>query len=88
MPEWQEASERPRRAYAIRGAEGPPEHCLGFGAYEPIVEITSEIHEALVVALDGRPGQRWLDIGTGTGAVALRTARTGAEVTGSTWRQP
>ena len=27
------------------------------GAYEPIVEITSEIHEALVAALDGQPGQ-------------------------------
>jgi SAM-dependent methyltransferase len=54
----------------------------GSGAYEPIVEITSEIHEALVAALDGQPGQRWLDIATGTGAVALRAARTGAEVTG------
>jgi SAM-dependent methyltransferase len=53
----------------------------GAGAYEPIVEITSEIHEALVAALDGQPGQRWLDIATGTGAVALRAARTGAEVT-------
>jgi SAM-dependent methyltransferase len=54
----------------------------GAGAYEPIVEITTEIHEALVAALDGRPGQGWLDIATGTGAVALRAARTGAEVTG------
>jgi ubiquinone/menaquinone biosynthesis C-methylase UbiE len=54
----------------------------GAGAYEPIVEITTEIHEALVAALDGGPGRRWLDIATGTGAVALRAARTGAEVTG------
>jgi SAM-dependent methyltransferase len=54
----------------------------GSGAYEPIVEITSEIHEALVAALDGGSGQRWLDIATGTGAVALRAARAGAEVTG------
>ena len=54
----------------------------GSGAYEPIVEITTEIHEALVDVLDGQPGQRWLDIATGTGAVALRAARTGAEVTG------
>ena len=54
----------------------------GSGAYEPIVEITSEIHEALVAALHGQPGQRWLDIATGTGAVALRAAKTGAEVTG------
>jgi SAM-dependent methyltransferase len=54
----------------------------GSGPYEPIVEITKEIHEALVDALDGQPGQQWLDIATGTGAVALRAARTGAEVTG------
>jgi ubiquinone/menaquinone biosynthesis C-methylase UbiE len=54
----------------------------GAGAYEPIVEITSDIHQALVAALDGGPGQRWLDIATGTGAVALRAARTGADVTG------
>jgi SAM-dependent methyltransferase len=54
----------------------------GAGAYEPIVAITSEIHQALVAALNGQPGQRWLDIATGTGAVALRAARTGAEVTG------
>jgi SAM-dependent methyltransferase len=55
----------------------------GSGAYEPIVEITSEIHEALVAALHGQPGERWLDIATGTGAVALRAAQSGAEVTGT-----
>lgn len=54
----------------------------GLGPYEPIVEITKEIHEALVAALQGGSGQRWLDIATGTGAVALRAAQTGAEVTG------
>ncbi len=54
----------------------------GSGPYEPIVEITSEIHEALVDALDAKPGQRWLDVATGTGAVALRAARAGAEVIG------
>jgi SAM-dependent methyltransferase len=54
----------------------------GSGPYEPVVEITSEIHEALVGALQGGSGQRWLDVATGTGAVALRAARTGAQVTG------
>jgi ubiquinone/menaquinone biosynthesis C-methylase UbiE len=54
----------------------------GAGGYEPIVEITSDIHHALVAALDAGPGQRWLDIGTGTGAVALHAARAGADVTG------
>ena len=54
----------------------------GSGPYEAIVDITSEIHEALVDVLDAKPGQRWLDVATGTGAVALRAARMGAEVTG------
>lgn len=54
----------------------------GSGPYEPIVEITSEIHAALVAALDGQPGERWLDVATGTGAVALRAAQAGAQVTG------
>lgn len=54
----------------------------GSGPYEPIVEITSEVHAALVAALDGQPGERWLDVATGTGAVALRAAQVGAQVTG------
>jgi SAM-dependent methyltransferase len=33
-------------------------------------------------ALAARPGERVLDVGTGTGAVALRAARAGAEVVG------
>jgi SAM-dependent methyltransferase len=35
-----------------------------------------------VAALDPGPGIRWLDVATGTGGVALRAARAGAEVTG------
>lgn len=54
----------------------------GSAPYEPIVKITSELHEALVDALDPQPGQRWLDVATGTGAVAIRAARRGAAVTG------
>ena len=54
----------------------------GAGPYEPIVEITKEIHHALVDALDPRQGERWLDVATGTGAVALLAARAGANVVG------
>jgi SAM-dependent methyltransferase len=54
----------------------------GSGPYEPIVEITKEIHHALVEALRPQPGERWLDVATGTGAVALLAARAGADVTG------
>jgi SAM-dependent methyltransferase len=39
------------------------------------------VHDELVERLAPRPGERWLDLATGTGAVALRAARAGAEVT-------
>ena len=54
----------------------------GSGPYEPIVEITTEVHDALVEALAPQPGERLLDVATGTGAVALLAARAGAVVTG------
>jgi ubiquinone/menaquinone biosynthesis C-methylase UbiE len=40
------------------------------------------VHDELVALLEPRSGERWLDLATGTGAVALRAARLGAEVTG------
>jgi ubiquinone/menaquinone biosynthesis C-methylase UbiE len=39
------------------------------------------VQDALVDRLRPGPGQRWLDLGTGAGGVALRAARAGAEVT-------
>ena len=44
--------------------------------------ITSEVHETLVEALEPLAGERLLDVATGTGAVALRAAASGATVTG------
>jgi ubiquinone/menaquinone biosynthesis C-methylase UbiE len=52
------------------------------GQYERIAERFAPIHDELVAALEPRPGDRWLDLGTGTGQVALRAARAGASVTG------
>jgi len=40
------------------------------------------IHDRLTSALAPRPDERWLDVATGTGAVALRAARAGARVAG------
>ncbi|MEW6268911.1 MAG: class I SAM-dependent methyltransferase [Thermodesulfobacteriota bacterium] len=54
----------------------------GSGPYEPITELTRGVHDALLGTLEPRAGQRWLDVATGTGAVALRAAAAGAEVTG------
>jgi ubiquinone/menaquinone biosynthesis C-methylase UbiE len=41
----------------------------------------SDIHDTTVERLDPRRGERWLDLATGTGAVAIRAARAGADVT-------
>jgi SAM-dependent methyltransferase len=40
------------------------------------------IHEQLVGRLEPRAGERWLDVATGTGAIAIRAARAGADVVG------
>jgi SAM-dependent methyltransferase len=50
--------------------------------YARIAELFGWIHDDLVAALEPAPGTRWLDVATGTGGVALRAARAGADVTG------
>jgi SAM-dependent methyltransferase len=47
-----------------------------FEAEAPVVD------RSLIADLAPHPGERLLDVGTGTGAVALRAARAGANVTG------
>jgi SAM-dependent methyltransferase len=42
----------------------------------------ADIHDDLVRRLGVRAGEQWLDLATGTGAVATRAARQGAVVTG------
>ncbi len=51
-------------------------------SYERLAETFAPIHDRLVEALALEPGQRVLDVACGTGGVALRAARTGAEVVG------
>jgi SAM-dependent methyltransferase len=55
----------------------------GSAPFENLVDGIADIHEQLVRALDPQTGETWLDVGTGTGAVAMRAARAGAQVTGS-----
>ena len=43
----------------------------------------ADMHRAIVDAVDGGPGERWLDVGCGTGELAFMAVETGAEVTGS-----
>ncbi len=52
----------------------------GSAAWEHVAETMAPIHDRLVASLNPRPGERWLDVGTGTGAVAVRAARAGAAV--------
>jgi SAM-dependent methyltransferase len=55
----------------------------GSAPFEKVAPQLANIHEHLIRELDPQPGERWLDVGTGTGAVAVRAARAGAEVVGS-----
>ena len=51
-------------------------------SYERIAETYAPIHDRVVASLAIEPGTRVLDVACGTGGVALRAARTGAEVVG------
>jgi ubiquinone/menaquinone biosynthesis C-methylase UbiE len=54
----------------------------GAGDYQRVTETVADIHERVIERLGPRPGRRWLDLACGTGAVAERAARRGANVTG------
>ena len=54
----------------------------GSGPYQRVTETIADIHELVVERLKPQPGERWLDLACGTGAVAERAARLGAKVTG------
>jgi SAM-dependent methyltransferase len=53
----------------------------GGADYERVAQQFALIHDDLVARLAPAAGERWLDVGTGTGEVALRLARSGADVT-------
>jgi SAM-dependent methyltransferase len=52
------------------------------GEYELVAKRFAEIHDGLVRRLAPARGERWLDVATGTGEVAVRAAEAGAAVTG------
>jgi ubiquinone/menaquinone biosynthesis C-methylase UbiE len=53
----------------------------GDADYDRVALQFAPIHDELVARLEPSPGAWWLDVGTGTGEVALRAARAGVEVT-------
>jgi SAM-dependent methyltransferase len=54
----------------------------GSGPYERISDSLEVAHDHLLRAVAPQPGERWLDVATGTGEIAHPAARAGAEVTG------
>jgi SAM-dependent methyltransferase len=54
----------------------------GAAPFEKIEDSIAVMHDDLVGRLEPRPGETWLDLGCGTGAVSMRAARPGADVTG------
>ncbi|HKP19291.1 MAG TPA: hypothetical protein VJT84_12485, partial [Gaiellaceae bacterium] len=52
----------------------------GNGAFERVSETAADVHDAVIEALEPAPGERWLDVACGTGAVAERAAAAGARV--------
>jgi ubiquinone/menaquinone biosynthesis C-methylase UbiE len=51
-------------------------------SYERLAETFALIHDRMVATLGIEPGSRVLDVACGTGGVALRAARAGADVVG------
>jgi SAM-dependent methyltransferase len=54
----------------------------GSGPYQKVTETIADIHELVIERLQPQPGERWLDLACGTGAMPERAARAGARVTG------
>jgi len=54
----------------------------GNGPYERITDLLTESQQDLVAALQPQADEKWLDVATGTGAVARLAAGAGADVTG------
>jgi SAM-dependent methyltransferase len=54
----------------------------GSAPWERMAADAADIYEDLIARLGVTPGVTWLDLATGTGAIALRAAERGAVVTG------
>ena len=54
----------------------------GSAPFERVAAELTDIHDDLVAAIDPQPGESVLDVACGTGGIAERVARRGAEVTG------
>lgn len=55
----------------------------GSAPFERIAGTLADMHRAIVAAVAAKPGERWLDVGCGTGELAFMAVETGADVTGA-----
>lgn len=60
----------------------------GSGPFDEVARGIADVHDELVRRLAPAPGERWLDVATGSGQVALRAARAGARVSGIDFAPP
>lgn len=60
----------------------------GSAPFERIAHGAAPAHDALVAAMAPAAGRQWVDVATGTGAVAMRAARAGADVTALDFAAP
>jgi SAM-dependent methyltransferase len=58
------------------------------GIYERLATVLEPVHEQLVEGLKIEPGDAFLDIGSGAGAIALQAARAGANVSAFDTSEP
>jgi SAM-dependent methyltransferase len=56
--------------------------------HDRLAAVLEPVEEELVHRLAPKDGERWLDLATGTGAIAARAARAGADVTGIESAEP
>jgi len=71
-----------RRAVAYDELKERQSAMWGSAPYQRVAATSADIHDLVVERLHPRPGERWLDLASGTGAVAERAAARGAEVIG------
>lgn len=54
----------------------------GSGPYQGVSDHLAGAHDHLMRVIEPRSGEKWLDLATGTGEIAIRAALGGADVTG------
>jgi SAM-dependent methyltransferase len=66
----------------LRAAMSGAGEMWGSADYDRLAARLAAVHDEIVARLEPGPGVGWLDVATGTGRVAIRAARAGADVTG------